>query len=347
MPRYPGFRRRRTLGAAAALPKASRPGSSFMKRRQAPVVRRNRNKYKPTIRVIRGLQQIVPDILRTQLRYAEMWSVPEVNNVFNRAYVYRGNSIYDPYVGIYAGQPNGVAELERFYSEYRCYGSKIKVTMINQFSGEVNNLCIFPTTDDTISNTLSANDYQEFPYAKSRLGGTANGVDRTVVKNYMTTSKMWGVRKIYADEYVGTLSTVTSITGNPANTWFWIILLTNVGQSATKVRPVIKVEITYYVDVFNRKENIISSVDVDEDDPLTCIEPEAQAGIPLTCVDVPPPITGDAERSAASSPPGRDAGGTEAAHASASCSLINKSKHIGLKTGGKKKTHIKYKNLIA
>lgn len=185
----------------------------------------------------------IPDRLYVKLRYREQlaWTQVSGNLADN---VYRGNSLFDPDLTGTGGQPLGFDQWAAFYASYTVLASECKVTSMLNGSVGPNNLIagVVPTL---FSNALGTGDQEradEFPYSKHAPVMVGNvGVGQNVVKNYMTTNKIWGVVRP-AVQIADSFSAL--VTTNPASGWFWHVYNYVPGSQTNSL--IQEVELTYY-----------------------------------------------------------------------------------------------------
>lgn len=156
------------------------------------------------------------------------------------------------------------------YGNYVILGSKIKASLINLNTDLEIIANVYPSTS-TFSATRAKEDqppYVEHKYAKHKVLTVIQGSkDEQVIKNYMTTAKIWGVPKkaiTILPGYAGscgdyhrtgadTYDTTTDNFGDPLNTWWWEVNLTDGVGTSTGRTFSMEVEIVYYVQFYNRE----------------------------------------------------------------------------------------------
>lgn len=173
----------------------------------------------------------------------------------------RGNSLFDPEVIIGGRQPFGFDQYAAFYQRYCVLGSSCSLyaapagdasAVPNGFNS-VYRLNLWPTSGaiGTVGSgytNVGANaPVAEQPYGRTKLiSVNALGTPGAcVVKNYMGTTKMFGVSRAAV---MGELSYSALISANPTAEWFWNISLEDsVGTFSTATgRFYVYVKIVYY-----------------------------------------------------------------------------------------------------
>jgi hypothetical protein len=88
----------------------------------------------------------MPKKLVNYMQYSEVWAVSTAGG--EQGYVYKMNSVYDPYSGAGGNACFGIDELSAIYDRYRVLDARIVVTATNQ-AVETAMLYVFPTADST------------------------------------------------------------------------------------------------------------------------------------------------------------------------------------------------------
>jgi len=143
---------------------------------------------------------------------------------------YRLNGAIDPECSalIGNGQPLGWATYVDQYKIYRCFGSKVKISFINEGTHSV---CVgwVPMVDLPffLANTTTRGMIAQ-RYAKYVMVAPTGGQNRGVVKHYMTTSKMFSGREVKTDmDFTGTMTpnqTFQTITNLPIHQAYWALI---------------------------------------------------------------------------------------------------------------------------
>lgn len=154
--------------------------------------------------------------------------------------IYRGNSVFDPDEGGGSSQPPGFDEYSLLYSRYQVLASAVTIRFVN--NGAMNlEMYLIPTFTTTIPNFNAIGN----TYAKYRNCGAIQGRAMQTLKHFMRSKKMFGRHQADLD-YTG------SVTGNPANVWFWHFRVRTSDQTAI-LNVTVTVTITYYVKFWHRK----------------------------------------------------------------------------------------------
>lgn len=174
----------------------------------------------------------------------------------------RGNSLFDPEVIVGGRQPFGFDQYAAFYQRYCVIGSScmLQASPAGDASAAPNGfnsvyrLNLWPTASSVATlgsgfTNVGANaPVAEQPYGKTRLIsvnslGAAGGA--AIVKNYMSTQKMFGVS---STAVMGDLQYSALVSANPSVEWFWNISLEDsVGTFSTATgRFYVYVRVVYY-----------------------------------------------------------------------------------------------------
>jgi hypothetical protein len=107
----------------------------------------------------------MPPKFINKMVYAETWAVTTAGGT--QGYIYKMNSVFDPYSGAGGNACHGIDEMQAIYDRYRVLGARIIVTASCQ-AVEVTMLYVFPTADSTTpTETIS----EGAPAARSLMLG--------------------------------------------------------------------------------------------------------------------------------------------------------------------------------
>lgn len=184
----------------------------------------------------------VPDRLFTKLKYDKV-NITLVNAAPTGSVIFKTNDISNsPDNGVTTHKPLGFNQYMGLYSYYRVHASKINISV--GFMSVPGKIGVMASTLTTAPATLQ--NLLEQPYKTYKIIATT--VNNTFIKYYITTKKLWGEQSIqYDGAWVG-----TSILSPGAN-GFWHILGESYDGSAN-LTMIINVQITYWVEFFNRVE---------------------------------------------------------------------------------------------
>jgi hypothetical protein len=90
--------------------------------------------------------EYMPKKLVNYMQYSEVWNITTAGGA--QGYVYKMNSVYDPFSGAGGNACYGIDELSAIYDRYRVLDTRIVVTATNQ-AVESSMLYVFPTNDST------------------------------------------------------------------------------------------------------------------------------------------------------------------------------------------------------
>lgn len=183
-----------------------------------------------------------PNIYVTHLRYNEAWN--DTAGAGITYYIYRGNSIFDPYYGAGGDTVYGYDTISALYGRYKVLSSSIRVEMVNR-GGEPVNVYLYPTYYTAVP-TFSTSDAA--PNCKRALLNADAGKS-VVLTHFAKTSD---ILNVHNDK------DATALMGaNPVEPWHWKIYMKNITLAALDV--FIKVTIRYHVELSLRA--IVNDVD--------------------------------------------------------------------------------------
>lgn len=193
--------------------------------------------------LIQPSSSIMPDRYRTRLKYVETFTTSNIT-VTPYTYVLRGNSVFDPDHTGTGHQALGHDQLALFYGKYRVNGCKLRLT-VSMTTSQTQYAPLAVVVHDSLSTStaLSISSAAERPRARMAITN-ANGEHQAVITRYMSTLKALGRREHSHDEEANT-------TQDPAKEWYWHVLIANTDTSDV-TSATFTVELTYYVDYFNR-----------------------------------------------------------------------------------------------
>lgn len=178
-----------------------------------------RRRTRATVGRVRG-NASVPDRMFIKFRYQDNYTATGTT-ASTQTWVWRGNSLHDPYQGAGGAQPYQFDQWKQFYHRYRVYGCKIVVKVwctpnpgLNLIQG--NTLYVIPVTDNSVFDAYSL---PELPRCRQRVLMPQYAGRPTVIKSYASTAQIWGLSK-------NTVRTNAEFTApqsaDPASQWYWI-----------------------------------------------------------------------------------------------------------------------------
>lgn len=187
----------------------------------------------------------VPDRLMVKLKYATFQTATS-GGVAPVDVLMSGNGLFDPEVGVGGSTPLGYAAYASLYNNYRCFASAIKTTLFSSSTTiplTTITQWIIPSTDVT-PLALGVEWFMSQKYCKYALQNLYKG--NPIVKNYMSTQKLWGVNKgtVMDDEIYS-----ADVASLPANQWYWHCCFQQ-GLQATNFEYQWYVEVIYYAEFF-------------------------------------------------------------------------------------------------
>lgn len=165
---------------------------------------------------------ICPDRYFTKLKYFYGAAYTSANPSTSLDYTFRANGVFDPDFQFGGQQPTGLDQIAQLYAGFVVMASKCKMTVHNR--NQYGLVCgVVPTTTSTtIAAGSNANNYKllaTLPYNRTKICGAETGNNKVVITNYMSTSKILGVRPqavIDSRDYYG-----VPTSSDPAILWFW------------------------------------------------------------------------------------------------------------------------------
>lgn len=200
---------------------------TFRRRPRRYIIRRRRL-YRNKKRRIKALSRtvirnrIIAPKTFVKLRYSQLEYVTMVNAGVGSLYgyyVFRGNSVFDPDQTGTGNQPTGRDQWYGFYANCTVLGSKIITRVVNSNNTAQWKISVTPRTLTSWNTTTEA--VADYPGSKSKIVGTSNGGGHITIKNYYSTSTMYGVsKKEVKDDPLLYGATSGS---NPTTQWYWLV----------------------------------------------------------------------------------------------------------------------------
>lgn len=201
-----------------------------------------KRKYHGPSKYVNRSMLVLPDRYFAKLKYCRTQNVTGASPQY---FTFNGNSAYDPENATGGGQPVGFDQLIGLYDGFRVRGCKIVVKAIGVSGSHApTKILIIPTNDGNAITNFDSTECQ--PYVRSSVTAGYGG-PLTVIKNYISTRKILGIKDISnASQYAGSSS------ANPATLWFWIVAFQLLaGGSITALS--VDYQLTYYTEFFDRK----------------------------------------------------------------------------------------------
>lgn len=214
---------------------------------------------------MRSRSLVAPDTAFTKLRfqYNAFLAGPNLPHPtgtlttdFTNFRLLRGNDIYDPQSNNGNTSATGFSQWcsqTGLYQEFLVHASKVKVELVNltpvgSTPGALN-VALYPIMENNA--TVTTMDGNEQAYARTAFIGDSSGSSKVILKNFMKTKKMIGVKDLEDDE-----QNRGSYNSSPVslNLWDWALDVTSVDDStASTTRAIgLKTVITYYVQFLQR-----------------------------------------------------------------------------------------------
>lgn len=212
--------------------------------------------------MVRGVQPY-PDRYMCKLKFTRKDLLSSAVTVSRS---YRGSGAYDPVIGLTNVYPQGFASLAGMYRKYQVFASKIRVRFLSTGAGTnlgTSGRCVVCPTQQAIG-VIDADSLSNYPYAKSVVVGPAGGSTSSTIISYMSQKKIWGLRgSSAADPECSALTSGISGT-SPAKDWIWNVMASSVDGSTSLGTIAIYIDITYYIEFYDRINLTASTVDDDD-----------------------------------------------------------------------------------
>lgn len=208
---------------------------------------------------------IISDRVFVKLVYTDFVPFADATTAF-AWYTFRGNSIYDPnYTGT-GHYPSGYLNWATFFNRYKVHASKISVSFSWQ-SAAPGKLLIIPTTDETLSTDEQVWHYDDNPQCKWRYLPTSYFVSGDAVP---TTTTALGKANQFSLKHFAFTQRITGVPmadvtqqslfgTNPTKVWYWHVGTMNLGAGTSSNFKFVRIK--YYVELCDRKELAVTSVD--------------------------------------------------------------------------------------
>jgi hypothetical protein len=152
--------------------------------------------------------------------YTEFWRDTTAGGV--NTYLYRGNSIFDPYAGASGNSTYGLDSMQNIYQWYKAHGSAITVRLVNNGTEPIM-AYVYSAYSSAAPTVFTA---EAAPRVKKALINVNAGKE-TILRS---SAKITDFTASPQD-----ISWGAATTGNPSVMWYWKILLKNVGTSSLAV----------------------------------------------------------------------------------------------------------------
>lgn len=145
--------------------------------------------------------------------------------------------------------PGGYAQMNKLYSYFRVYSSKIQMYIQPIGSPVLTSIARLVVTPANSLAVIAVNPEQCYvqPYGKATMITPYNTTSQNTITHYMDTSTVWGVTKraVQDDDRFAVISGTA-----PANEWFWGIWFEPLDGGTAAYT--ISFKITYYVEWYNK-----------------------------------------------------------------------------------------------
>lgn len=189
---------------------------------------------------------VISDKQFVKMKYSVPFTITEVSTSFSNGF-FIGNGFDNN-----ATLPPGIQNWAAFYSKFRIFGSKLKMTFANE---GVQNLQvgILARADNTVS--LTQLNVMNQPYCKWKMIAPAGGGNNVkTVKMFMKSKKMFGQKVTQEDDYQGSFTYVGGNFSNavdPNTQWYWEYFVTSDVNTGVSMKVVC--ELTFYILLEDRR----------------------------------------------------------------------------------------------
>lgn len=193
--------------------------------------------------IVRG-PWICPDSLFVKLPYTETFNI---SATAYGDYIFRGNSVYDPYYSGAGHQPLGYDQLTSLYNRYTVMGCKAQFTVMSTNSAVTGSDVQFSLVASNDSGGFVSYDLvSETPYNKTRYIGNASTGPKTI-SAYYSTAKIIGVskQKVTNDDTFSALYNTS-----PSQIYYIHFFISDL--TADNLVATLKCKLIYYVKFWDR-----------------------------------------------------------------------------------------------
>lgn len=214
---------------------------------------------------------VVPHQTYTKMRWVGYSTItPAASSSFSLGV--NGTGIYPlllegPSTTVGAVSYTGAPQFGRFYGRYHNLGTKIKIQVISQTSGDIQQVILLPISCNpsgmsamiTYLDTKTYTELIQYPGAKYRLLSTSgNSNNMCYLSGFAKTKNIMGITNIKdADDLDGVMPDpqsdnpeVTSAGSNPTATFMWYFRIFNISASASALR--VNISLKGYFHLYQR-----------------------------------------------------------------------------------------------
>ncbi len=190
-----------------------------------------------------------PDVLRMSLSYVDTkdWT-PGVLADGTNAYIFRGNSIFDPDLTGTGHQPKYHDLLTGVYARYKVTSSQISLTMLNNPANETSRYLVLPHTSSTLGlGAASFNDLLENNSLRHKQQTNPQAARRSNIRSFISTRAALGYQYSTDEKLTAPFGT------NPDQQFFWhCYFLNDDGSIAIAGNQRVQVRMRFWVTLFQR-----------------------------------------------------------------------------------------------
>jgi len=203
----------------------------------------------------------IPQSMKTRITFCSVKTIQGVIGGVVTQWAFKGNSVYDPDPALGGGQPQSFDQLMLLYTDWRCYGSKCRVTCIPASTalnpGPITfNLVAYRASGLTLPSAGQLEEISTFPNSKELIC-TPRGGSRDIGR---LTSSMTN-KAFFAGQNPNAAAFQGSSAADAPQIWYWIISAYNSNQAGDATGNYscgISVMITYDMEFFSPRQNVDS-----------------------------------------------------------------------------------------
>jgi len=200
--------------------------------------------YKP---VICYSPSVCPDVMQVRLTYSSRKTAQGGGATNIQDFIFRGNGAFDPDFATGGQQPLGYDQWANFYRRYRVIASKCVVRGTSDATID-SRITVVPM--NTSSGISDRSQIIEAYMSKTVNTGQDTSQSKGYISHYMPTAVIRGGPSDIVQYEVDLSSLVTD---NPANQWYWHVAGHGIGSGAVNFVIDLDIELTYYVQFYDRE----------------------------------------------------------------------------------------------
>lgn len=190
-----------------------------------------------------------PTGIEVTLSYASTVSITTTAGV-NDAYVFSGNSLFDPNVTGTGSQPLGFDQWTAIYNRYIVYGSQATLEVLSTDTSTIQKqnfkVVLVPFSLTTGLASLGLDVCSELPRAKTKTCSVYAEGSNNTISSYASTASVYGVSNAYVDMDD---SYTALFNASPTRQWAWWIKVNSLSDDQSTSYNV-RMRIKYYAKMY-------------------------------------------------------------------------------------------------